>query len=125
MDGYSSDVGRAILDNSNWLLLLKQREEAVEKLQNEKAYSGSELDFKLIKSTHTVQPDPTRTDIAYSEIFIKYEGQSQVCRLYTDRRIQLTLTTNADEKQRRQELIDKGFSFMEAIDQMVLEDSRQ
>lgn len=124
MDGYSSDVGRAILDNSNWLLLLKQREEAVEKLKNEKAYSGSELDFKLIKSTHTVQPDPTRTDIAYSEIFVKYEGQSQVCRLYTDRRIQLTLTTNPDEKQRRQELIDKGFSFMDAIDQMVLEDSR-
>lgn len=125
MDGYSSDVGRAILDNSNWLLLLKQREEAVEKLQNEKAYSGSELDFKLIKSTHTVQPDPSRTDVAYSEIFIKYEGQSQVCRLYTDRRIQLTLTTNADEKQRRQELIDNGYSFMDAIDQMVLEDNRQ
>ncbi|MBT42539.1 MAG: hypothetical protein CMF12_08450 [Idiomarina sp.] len=122
MDGYSSDVGRAILDNSNWLLLLKQRPEAVDRLQSEKAYSGTESDFKMIKSVHTVQPNPSVTDVAYSEVFINYEGTRQVCRLYTDRRIQLLLTTRAEEKQLRQEYMDQGLSMTEAVNRIVQEE---
>jgi conjugal transfer ATP-binding protein TraC len=122
MDGYSSDVGRAILDNSNWLLLLKQRNEAVDKLQSEEAYSGSEADYKMIKSVTTVQPNPSVTDVAFSEVFINYEGVRQVCRLYTDRRIQLLLTTRGDEKNARQKYIDRGLSLTEAVTQMVADE---
>lgn len=122
MDGYSSDVGRAILDNSNWLLLLKQRPEAVDKLKKEEAYSASDADFKMIKSVTTVPPNPKFSDVAYSEVFINYEGVRQVCRLYTDRRIQLLLTTKGDEKAERQKYMDRGMTMTEAVSQMVADE---
>ncbi|ALU46161.1 TraC family protein [Pseudoalteromonas rubra] len=120
LDGYNSDVGKAILNNSAWLLVMLQREEAVKELRKTGAYSGSEIDFKLIESVHTVQPNPAVTDVSYSEVFIKYQGQAQVCRLHTNRRFQLILTTKGDEKARRKELMEKeGLSLIGAIDRMI------
>jgi len=51
---------------------------------------------------------------AFSEVFVRYEGQKQVCRLYTDRMLQLILTTNPVEKAKRKTYMDKGMSLVEA-----------
>ncbi len=118
MDGYASAAGRAIINNSAWLLLMKQNQEAVDRLENEKMYSGSKSDFSLIRSLRTQKPVPGVSNEAFSEVFVRYEGQKQVCRLYTDRKLQLILTTNPAEKAKRQTYIDKGMSLVEATQAM-------
>lgn len=125
MDAYGSAAGRAIIANSAWLLLMKQNQEAVSHLEDEKAYSGDKGDFSLLRSLRTVKPMPGVSDEAFSEVFVRYEGQKQVCRLYTDRRLQLILTTNPNEKAQRQEYVDQGMSLSEAIDAMLEKEAKQ
>jgi conjugal transfer ATP-binding protein TraC len=97
---------------------MKQNQEAVDRLENEKMYSGSKSDFSLIRSLRTQKPVPGVSNEAFSEVFVRYEGQKQVCRLYTDRKLQLILTTNPAEKAKRQTYIDKGMSLVEATQAM-------
>lgn len=118
MDGYGSAAGRAIINNSAWLLLMKQNDEAINMLENEKAYSGSKSDFSLLRSLRTVKPKPGLSSEAFSEVFVRYEEQKQVCRLYTDRKLQLILTTNPKEKTIRQSYIDRGMTLVQAIEAM-------
>ena len=118
MDGYGSPAGRAIINNSAWLLLMKQNSEAVDKLEQEKMYSGTKGDFAMIRSLRTVKPEPGIRDEAFSEVFVRYEGQKQVCRLYTDRKMQLILTTTPHEKEKRKSYMDKGMSLVEATEAM-------
>ncbi|WP_445768853.1 TraC family protein [Rheinheimera sp.] len=118
MDAYESSAGRAIIANSSWLLLMRQNDEAIDKLESEKAYAGSPSDFSLLRSLKTVKPKPGISDEAYSEVFIRFEGQKQVCRLYTDRKLQLILTTQPDEKAIRQRYMDTGLTMVQAIEKM-------
>lgn len=117
-DAYSSPAGRAIINNSAWLLMMKQNGEAIDQLEKEKAYSGSRSDFALLRSLRTVVPDEDLSNEAFSEIFVKCEGMTQVCRLYTDRKLQLILTTNPAEKEIRQRYIDQGMPLIKAIERM-------
>lgn len=125
MDGYGSAAGRAIINNSAWLLLMKQNSEAVDRLETEKMYSGNKSDFSLIRSLRTVKPEPGMTGEAFSEVFVRYEGQKQVCRLYTDRKLQLILTTTPEEKAKRQAYMDQGMSLVQATEQMYQEELYQ
>jgi conjugal transfer ATP-binding protein TraC len=118
MDAYESTAGRAIIANSAWLLLMKQNDEAIDKLETEKMYAGSPSDFAMLRSLRTVKPNPGISDEAFSEVFVRFEGQKQVCRLYTDRKLQLILTTQPDEKALRQEYMDSGMTMVQAITQM-------
>ena len=124
MDAYASAAGRAIIANSNFLLLMKQNEEAIDRLESEKMYSGSKSDFAMLRSLRTVKPTPGVSDEAFSEVFVRYEGQKQVCRLYTDRRLQLIMTTQADEKALRQRYMDSGMTMLEAVDAMIKSESQ-
>lgn len=122
MDAYESSVGRAIIANSAWMLLLKQNAEAVDKLKTEKAFSGSDGEFELLKSLRTAKAKPEVTDEAYSEVLVRHSGDAQVCRLYTDRKFQLILTTDKTEKDKRQNYMNKGMSLNDAIDAMIAEE---
>ena len=57
-------------------------------------------------------------------MFIRFEGQKQVCRLYTDRKLQLILTTQPDEKAVRQRFMDSGMTMVEAIEKMYLDETK-
>jgi conjugal transfer ATP-binding protein TraC len=124
LDAYQSPAGKAIIANSAWLMLMNQNKEAVDKLEDEKIYSGSKSDFEMIRSLRTVKPNPAFTDEAFSEMFIRYEGISQVCRFYTDRRLQLIQTTTPEEKAIRKKYMDKGLTLSQAVDAMI-EDEQQ
>ncbi|MBE1302007.1 MAG: TraC family protein [Alteromonadaceae bacterium] len=121
-DAFQTPAGRAIIDNSAWKFFMKQNPDVVDRLKDEKMFSGSPGDFNLLKSVHTLTPKPHLTDEAYSELFINHGTMSQVCRLYTDRKFQLILTTKDTEKNRRSELMNTGLSFNQAIDQMIKEE---
>lgn len=124
MDGYGSPAGRAIINNSAWLLLMKQNSEAVDRLEEEKMYSGTKADFNMIRSLRTVKPIPGIKDEAFSEVFVRYEGQKQVCRLYTDRKMQLILTTTPHEKEKRKTYMDQGMSLVEATEAMYQDEMK-
>lgn len=120
LDAYQSKVGQAIINNSAFLMGLRQEEGAIDRLESEKMYSGSPLDFQLMKSLRTMKPRPGIKDPdVYSEVFLKTGQVSQVCRLYTGRKLQLILSTNPDEKSRRAELMERGLTLDEAIDEML------
>ena len=124
MDAYESSVGRAIISNSAWMLLMKQTAEAVTRLESEKTFDGSKTDFELLKSLKTVSPKPEFTDEAYSEVLVRHSGDSQVCRLYTDRKFQLILTTNKDEKNTRKSYMDNELNLNDAIDAMISDEKK-
>lgn len=123
MDAYASSAGRAIIANSAWLLLMKQNDEAIDRLESEKMYAGSPGDFAMLRSLRTVKPSPGVSDEAFSEVFVRYEGQKQVCRLYTDRTLQLIQTTTPDEKATRQRYMDSGMSMYEAVQEMIRQEN--
>lgn len=124
MDGYASPTGRAIINNSAWMLLMKQNAEAVDNLEKESMYSGTKSDFSLIRSLRTVKAQPGLSDEAFSEVFVRYEGHKQVCRLYTDRFLQLVLTTTPSEKEKRAEYMAKGLDLKEATQAMLNDELR-
>tara|TARA_Y100000766_G_scaffold285485_1_gene309354 strand:- start:297 stop:2867 length:2571 start_codon:yes stop_codon:yes gene_type:complete len=119
MDAYTSPAGRAIINNSAWLMMMMQTDEAIARLETEKGYDGPKSDFDMLRSLKTVKPKTGISNEAYSEVFIKKGSQRQICRLYADRRLQLILTTNGDEKAKRQKYMDRGMSLIEAVDAML------
>jgi conjugal transfer ATP-binding protein TraC len=103
---------------------MRQQPEQIERLSAEKAFSGTKTDLALLKSLKTKKYQPGVSDEAYSEVLVKFGNSSQVCRLYTDRRIQLTLTTKKEEKQRRKNIMkERGVTMSEAIDIMIKEEA--
>lgn len=123
-DYNASALGRAIKDNSAWDIFLKQKQTSIDQLKEDGAYSGSDIEFDLLKSLRKVNSSEA-SDEAFSEMLIKHtSGSVEVCRLYADRNMQLILTTDPDEKERRQELLDQGYSFNEAINIMIEEEQQ-
>lgn len=122
-DYYETELGRTIKENSAWQILLRQEEEAVDALKESGQYSGSPGDFKLLKSMRKVSPSDVSNE-AFSEMMIKSPEGSDICRLYADRRQQLILTTDADEKAIRAQYMKRGMSLLEAVDAM-LDEERQ
>lgn len=116
LDGYQSQAGIAIVNNSPWKLLLMQESETVDKLQEAKAYDGSPIDFKLMKSV-------SKVDGAFSEILVRYKQSREICRFYADRRKQLLYSTKPSDKSRINRYREQGYSFPESID-MVYNDEQ-
>lgn len=124
-DGYVSEVGKAVVANSSWMLLLKQSGEEIQKLRKMETLGGGEPVIKLLETIRTKTPDPTVTDEAFSEVLIKHEDVAHPCRLYTSRKMQLINTTNRDEIDRIEAYTSKGMTLDEAIDAIVLEEKRR
>ena len=91
LDAYQTQVGIAIVNNSPWKLLLEQEKEAIDKLEEMKAYDGTEQDFKLMKSVHTKKG-------YYSEILVRSGEQSEIVRLFVDGKTQMLYSTDADDR---------------------------
>lgn len=117
MDGYQSQAGIAIVNNSPWKILLRQEPETIDKLETEKAFDGTAVDFKLLKSVHTRKH-------VYSEMYIRLGSSREICRFYADRRKQLLYSTDAGDKSMIKKYRDTGMTFPQAID-AVVEDERR
>lgn len=117
-DATSSQVGEAVLGNSEWKLLLGQQGTEISKLQKNNTI-GDEQIVRLLETVHTRPPDPKITDEAYSECLILNSQVAHVCRLYTPRNIQLVNTTKKEEKDLIRSYMQKGFSLEEAIKDIV------
>lgn len=109
LDAYQSSAGVAIVNNSAWKIMLRQQPETIEKLRDEKAFDGTELDFKLLKSVRTVKGE-------FSEMFIRLASAREVVRLFVDKRSQLVFSTDPKDKAAIKNYRAQGHSLPEAID---------
>lgn len=111
-DFYKSDVGEAIISNSMWKVLLRQEPEQVDQAQAQGKFTGTDSEFELIKSLHTIKGK-------YSEIYIRGANSREVVRLYVPRYIQLIYTTDARELTLIDQLRAKGMTVNQAIHEII------
>ena len=117
-DASVSQVGKAVLANSQWKMLLGQQNTEIEDLRKNNTIGGNDI-IRQLETVHTKPPEPSITDEAYSEVLIVSNEVSHVCRLYTPRDIQLINTTKKEEKDLIKSYMDKGMTLAEAIKQIV------
>ncbi len=111
-DFYKIPAGQAILENADFMFLLRQRPESIEALKKTQRVSLSEGAYELLKSVHTDSGN-------YSEIFIYTPVGFTIGRLVLDRFSQLLYTTRPDEYSRLKTFLDRGLSIREAIQKVI------
>lgn len=101
-------TGAALLENSDFLVLLQQKPESIESLKDRKRLVFSEYEFKLLNSLHMMAKE-------YSEAYLYTPLGRAIGRLCVDRYTQLYYTTKPDELARIAALTSQGLSTEEAI----------
>ena len=107
-DFYRIPSGQAIIENADFMFLLRQRPESIEALKRTQRVSLPEGAYEILKSVHTDSGN-------YSEIFIYTPVGFTVGRLVLDRFSQLLYTTRPDEYGKLMEYIDGGLPIADAI----------
>ena len=107
-DFYKVPAGVAIIENSDYMFLLRQRPESIEALKQSQKVSLSEGMYDLLKSVHTDSGN-------YSEIFLYTPDGIAIGRLVVDRFTQLLYTSKADEFMALKAMTDTGMSIRDAI----------
>ncbi len=117
-DFYKIPAGVAIIENSDYMFLLRQRPESIEALKQSQKVSLSEGMYELLKSVHTDTGN-------YSEIFLYTPDGIAIGRLVVDRFTQLLYTTKADEYMKLKQLTDSGMSIRDAILEKIKREQAQ
>lgn len=117
-DFYRIPSGQAIIENADFMFLLRQRPESIEALKRSQRVSLSEGAYEILKSVHTDSGN-------YSEVFIYTPVGFTVGRLVLDRFSQLLYTTRPDEYGRLNEYINNGLSISEAILKVMGEEQKK
>jgi conjugal transfer ATP-binding protein TraC len=117
-DFYKIPAGVAIIENSDYMFLLRQRPESIEALKQSQKVSLSEGMYEMLKSVHTDTGN-------YSEIFLYTPDGIAIGRLVVDRFTQLLYTTKADEYMELKQLTDSGMSIRDAIMEKIKREQAQ
>jgi conjugal transfer ATP-binding protein TraC len=107
-----TDAGRAALDNSDFLFLLRQKAESLMALKETGRLLMDEALFEYLSTLHTV---PGR----YSEVYVRTPLGAGIGRLVVDRFTQLVYTTNPVEYARVEEYQRQGLGLVEAIERCL------
>ena len=111
-DLYSTDAGRAIVENSANLYLLGQKGEVVNQLEKEQRLPLSPAGYGLLKTVHTVTGH-------YSEIFFMTDYGSGIGRLVVDDFHKLLYSTKAEDVEEIRQLRESGLSVGDAIREIL------
>jgi conjugal transfer ATP-binding protein TraC len=114
-DFYRIPAGVAMIENSDFYLLLKQRVESIEALKTSQRVMLSEGLYELMKSVSTDMGN-------YSEIFCYTPVGVGIGRLVVDRFTQLLYTSKADEYTKIKRKVDQGLSIADAINEVIKEE---
>ncbi len=117
-DFYKIPAGVAIIENSDYMFLLRQRPESIEALKQSQKVSISEGMYELLKSVHTDTGN-------YSEIFLYTPDGIAIGRLVVDRFTQLLYTSKADEYMALKLLTDRGMTIRDAILETIKKEQDQ
>lgn len=117
-DFYRLPSGVAIMENSDFMFLLRQRPESIAMLKESGRVSLSESLYELLGSVHTDQGN-------YSEVFVYSPLGITVSRLVVDRFTQLLYTSKAEEYMAIKKYLDRGLPVAEAIGKVVEEEGQR
>ena len=116
-DFYRIPAGVAIVENSDFMFLLRQRPESIKMLKESGRVSLTEGLYELLGSVHTEHGN-------FSEIFVYTPVGVTVGRLIVDRFTQLLYTSKADEYTAIKKYLDQG-DIIEVAIAKVIEDERR
>lgn len=116
-DYYQIPAGKAIMENADFMFLLRQRNESIESMRAECKLSLSDGMYEVLKSIHTDQGN-------YSEIFVNTPVGIMISRLALDRFFQLLYSNKAEEFQKIKRYMSQGMDVTAAIDRIVAEEAR-
>ncbi len=116
-DYYRTPAAKAALENSDWLCLLAQHPESIDRLADSGRLYLDDYKKRMLRSVHTLQG-------RYSEICIKGPMGMSIQRLIVDPFTATLYSTKAAEFKRLQELEASGLSTAEAIEWMIEEKAR-
>lgn len=108
----------AILQNAANIIILKQKKETVDKLENEKIMSLNSYTFDMMRQLTTKKGK-------YSELFITTSGRGQgFARFGLDRFSQLIYSTDPFEVSKVNERMASGMTLVQAVNSMIEEEKR-
>lgn len=113
-DYFSNDAGSAILANSDWVLLLRQKPEAIEQLAASGRMAMNEGIKRLLASVRTEHG-------LFSEVFVFSPMGNGIGRLLVDPFSQQLYTTKAEEFTAIQKRVDTGMDLADAIEDILRE----
>lgn len=114
-DFYGIPAGVAIIENSDYFFMLRQRPESIEALKKSQRLSLSEGLYDLLRSVHT--------DVGnYSEVFAYTPDGITIGRLIVERFTQLMYTTKAEEFMRIKFYQEQGQNLKDAIFSVIAEE---
>lgn len=116
-DFYNIPAGVAIMENSDYFFLLRQRPESIEALKKSQRLSLSDGAYDLLRSV------TTETN-SYSEVLAYTPYGIMLGRLVVDRFTQLAYTSRADEVNRIKAYREQGYSTKDAINIILEEEKR-
>ncbi len=111
-DFHSSAVGRAIVENSANMYLLRQKADSISRLRTENKLPLSEGEFDLLKTVHTAPGH-------YSELYFVTEYGRGIGRLVVDPFQNLLFSTKAQDVAAVKRYRDDGLSVQEAIESVL------
>lgn len=117
-DLYGSTNGRAILDNSAHLFIMKQRPETIRALARENKLNLDSFWASELETVHTV---PGK----YSEIFISTPAGEGIVRLVVDRFSQVLFSTSGRERFEILNAIKQGIPVTQAIDDFLAREEQE
>jgi len=117
-DYYRNPAAKAALDNSDWMFLLRQKPESIERMDKLGQLAMDDAMKRLLQSLRTEHG-------AYSEIFIHSPVGSGVGRLIVDPYSLLLFSSRAEDFTAINEKRAAGLSVSQAIDAVLRERSRR
>jgi conjugal transfer ATP-binding protein TraC len=111
-DYYKNDATKAAIQNADWLFLLRQKPESIDRLGKEGKLHVDEWMKRQLSSVATEHG-------YYSEIFVHGPMGSGVGRLILDPFSMLLYSTRAEDFQAIKTLTDQGMSVVEAIEAIL------
>lgn len=113
-DYFQNEAGSAIMANSDWVLLLRQKPEAIEQLSMSGRLSMNDTVKRLLSSVRTEHG-------LYSEVYVYSPMGSGIGRLIIDPFSQQLYTTNANEYTAIMNRVASGMDLSDAIDDILRE----
>ena len=104
--------GRACMNNSDWNIILRVKEEALNAFEKEGILQATEADLRILRSLKTIQGE-------YSECFIRGPGWKALGRLTLDKFSITLYSTSPDVLGRVENLMASGVPVGEAVAQVA------
>ena len=117
-DYYKNEATKAAINNADWLFLLRQKPENIERLGKEGKLSLDEWLKRQLSSVSTEHGH-------FSEIYIHSPMGSGLGRLLLDPFSMLVYSTRAEDYEAIKRLREQGLSVSEAIERLVIERASQ